>query len=143
MVTDLEYTPSSEQIDAVLVFLSTFVREDFVPSRIEAPPGIFPHHIQSEELIRFQQGLYENGFICSFDWPSWQEEALMYFNQPELLHNADIQVLRKLLTLHVRNDRFTDGHLSAMVKCGHITAILQRLADLRRDAGSSGEEKTA
>jgi hypothetical protein len=131
MAPDSENTLSLEQIDTILAFLPIFEHEDFAPSKIAAPLGVFPHYVLADELSHFQEALYENGFVFSFDWSSWQDEALRYFNEPELLHIANIQVLRKLLTLHVRKDRFSDGHLSEMVKCGHITFILRRLKELR------------
>ena len=143
MIADAHYTPSLEQIDAVLDFLPTFEREDFVPSKVEAPPGQFPYHVFAEELSQFHQVLYDNGFVLSFDWPSWQEEAQRYYEQPELLRTADLQVLRKLITLHVRKERFCEGHLPAMVKCGHITAILRRLKELREASHCSHEGKPA
>jgi len=139
MNADADYTPSLEQIDAVLGFLSTFEREDFAPSKVEAPPGQCPYHVFAQELSQFRQVLYDNGFVFSFDWPSWQEEALRYYEHPEFLRAADLQVLRKLLTFHIRKERFCEGHLSAMVECGHITAILRRLKELREASDCSHE----
>lgn len=131
MIADEHYTPSTEQIDAVLGFLSTLEQENFVPSGVKAPPGQFPYHIFAEELSQFQRALYDNGFVSSFDWPSWQEEALRYYEQPELLRTADMRVLRQLITFHVRKERFFEGHLPGMVECGHITAILRKPKELR------------
>ena len=45
MIADEHYTPSMEQIDAVLGSLPTLEQEDFVPSEVEAPPGQFPYHV--------------------------------------------------------------------------------------------------
>ena len=127
---NITFRPRSKST-LVLGFLPTLEQEDFVPSEVKAPPGQFPYHVFAEELSQFHQALYNNGFVFSFDWPSWQEEALRYYEQPELLHTADMQVLRKLITLHVRKERFFEGHLPEMVECGHITAILRRLKELR------------
>ena len=43
------------------------------------------------------------------------------------LASADLLTLRKLLTTHIRADRFTEGHLES----GHITAILRQLKQIR------------
>lgn len=137
MAVDADYTPSAEQVDAVLAFLPVFERQGFVPSRVEAPPGQFPYHVFAKELSQFLRALYDNGFVFSFDWPSWQEEAERYSEQPELLRTANLQVLRKLVTVHVRKERFCEGHLPAMVECGHIAAILRRLKELREASGCS------
>ena len=47
-----------------------------------------------------------------------------------LLSKANLQTLRKLLTAHVRADRFTEGHLAAMFESGHMTMILKRIAEI-------------
>ncbi|MBN1128044.1 MAG: hypothetical protein JXA71_03610 [Chitinispirillaceae bacterium] len=40
-------------------------------------------------------------------------------------------LVRKLCTLHVRKDRFCEGHLAGIVEAGHMTEILKRLKELR------------
>jgi hypothetical protein len=131
------YHPTPEQTDAVSAFLSAFEREDFVPSKVQAPPGKFPDHAFVDKLSQFHQAVYDNGFVFSFDWPACQEEARRYYEQPELLGTADLQVLRKLITLHVRKERFCEGHLSAVVKSGYMAALLRRLKELREASSYS------
>jgi hypothetical protein len=90
------------------------------------------YYVFADELSQFHEAVNANGFVFPFDWSAWQDEAERYYENPELLRTADVQELRKLITLHVRKDRFCDGHLPHMVQCGHITAILQRLRELRK-----------
>ena len=47
--------------------------------------------------------------IFNFDWMSWRE-AERYINDPTALHSADESILRRLLSLHARADRFDEGH---------------------------------
>ena len=68
--------------------------------------------------------------IYEFAWPKWQKEAEMYFHNPILLEIANLEIIRKLLTLHIRKDRFCDFHLDMMVKNGHMLQILKRLKEL-------------
>lgn len=138
MIADPDYIPSSEQIDAVIAFLPTFERADFVPSKCVIESGTFPYHIFAKELDQFDKAVYDGGFISSFDWPDWQSEAERYFADPEILHAADLQVIRKLITVHVRKERFCEGHLPAMVSCGHMAAILRRLKELREQIAADG-----
>jgi hypothetical protein len=42
--------------------------------------------------------------------------------------------LRKLLTTHVRADRFVEGHLAGVLESGHMLAILRRLKDIRQQS---------
>jgi hypothetical protein len=131
MIVNAKYIPSHEQIDAILVFLPVFEREDFVPSKLQVPPNSLPYHDFAGELTRFHEAVHDNGFVFSFDWSAWEHQAHRYFEQPGLLLKANLQVLRKLITFHVRKQRFCDGHLPEMVKCGHIAALLRRLKELR------------
>ena len=52
---------------------------------------------------------------------------------PEMLEPADLETIRKLLTLHVRKERFCEGHLLGMFESGHLTKLLRRLHAIRRD----------
>jgi len=65
----------------------------------------------SEEVNEFVKDFYKSNLVYNFNWSEWQNEALNYFEKPELLKNVDIEIIRKLLTLHVRKERFCEGHL--------------------------------
>jgi hypothetical protein len=39
--------------------------------------------------------------------------------------------VRKLLTTHIRADRFIEGHLAGVLENGHIVAVLRRLRTIR------------
>ena len=61
---------------------------------------------------------------------AWRDEAAALVDEPERLGAADAAPLGKLLTAHVRQERFCDGHLGGMVRCGHFEALCARLAAL-------------
>ena len=81
--------------------------------------------------------LYSEGFIVAFNWPKWEKEAEKYILKPELLQTADVEIIRKLLTLHVRKERFQEGHLAYIFQCRHIQNILKRLKSIREDLPAS------
>jgi hypothetical protein len=85
--------------------------------------GLMRNHLD------FIKALSTNGFIQPFDWMNWWEGEQLV-NNPALLKKASQQTLRKLLTAHVRADRFSEGHLAAMFEAGHIVMILKRLAEI-------------
>lgn len=88
----------------------------------------------SEDVSRFMDTFYSENFtLPDFDWGEWQEEAEKYFDNPELLKNADLTILRQLLVLHIRKDRFCSGHFAMMLEEGHILAILKRLSEIRKE----------
>ena len=89
-----------------------------------------PYYDWAPEVEEFQRTLYEAGVIFSFDWMEWKE-AEHYINDPTMLRSADEATLRRLLTLHVRADRFNEGHFVEMFKSGHMTALLRRARELQ------------
>ena len=115
------------QLDAVLRFLPIFEQPGYVFGEWHSPEGQFPYYAMHHEAIEFVQALYAQQVVFSFDWPSWQEEAERFVADPEALETADLLTLRKLLTTHVRKDRFVEGHLASVLECGHIVAILRRM----------------
>ena len=121
----------SRQLDAVLRFLPIFERPGYVFGEWHSPEGQFPYYSMSREVMDFCQALYDQQIVFSFDWPSWQDEAQRLYSDPAALERADLLTLRKLLTTHVRKDRFAEGHLAEMFECGHVTAILRRLKEVR------------
>ena len=76
-----------------------------------------------------------SGLIEEFDWMSWDAEARRYYEDPALLNTADLDIVGKLLTLHVSIDQAVPGHLAGVCSSGHMQAVLQRLRELVRTAG--------
>jgi len=124
-----------QQIDAILEYLPVFDREDFQPGQWVEREGQFPHFAFCTEVGEFIHALYQQNVIIPFDWKSWSDEAIRYQSDPNALDESDLLTLRKLLTAHVRADRFVEGHLAGLFQSGHIAAIL-------RMAGGDSQSKT-
>jgi hypothetical protein len=116
-------------LDAILSFLPTLSQPDFVFGEWKTPSGQFPHYFFSPETLQFLKAL--DKLIVVFDWNVWHEEAARYMEHPAALAKADLLTLRKLITTHVRAERFTEGHLAAQYKNGHLVAILEQLKKIR------------
>lgn len=130
--------PGPNEIRALLEFLPIFESRDFIFAE-ETPieqredgSYYFPYFTMSPDASRFHKAVYDLGFIRPFDWGRWRE-GVRYVHDPEALASADLDTLCKLLTLHVRQDRFCDGHLASMYECGHLTGILRRLNEMRQN----------
>jgi len=131
----MEASIRASDLDAVLTLLpkiDSLSPQQFVSFTPDQDPVFHPI---IEEL---QVALYRHGFIRAFDWPSWQSEAERLFDDPTQLDTADAITCLKLLTLHVRKERFCGGHFAAMLQAGHVGAILHRLQGLRRENRSTG-----
>jgi hypothetical protein len=115
--------PSLADIDAVLAHLPALERCDprQHPPWRGAPPAV----------AQLQQALAHHGFQIGFDQAAWQAQAEAYHRDHSTLAGASLLDLCKLLTLHLRADRFNGGHFVAVVQSGLIAAILRRLHSLR------------
>ena len=71
--------------------------------------------------------IYKAELLFLFDWTEWKKEAEWICGDPELIRKADLMTVRKLLTLHVRKERFCEGHFASMCENGVILLILKRV----------------
>lgn len=126
----------ADRIDALLGFLP--VMEARVAGewqggdRNEDGSINMPWMSYDERVLAFIKACYQHGWVRPFDWNAWQEQAKRYYDDPLLLAAADLTALQKLLTLHVRKERFHEGHLAGMIESGHLALILRRLEVIRR-----------
>ena len=120
----------NKNIDSILKYLPYFKNRSNKFYRIDKAQIMDPY-IYDGKVHDFVRTIYKENFIIIFDYPRWQMQALKYFRNSKLLESADIITLRKLLTLHIRKDRFVSGHLADMIDSGHILKILKRLKEIR------------
>ena len=78
----------------------------------------------------FMQAVYDNGLVIDFDWGQWEEIAEQFLH-PAVMATAALPDLVRLLTLHVRKERFCWGHLESVIRNGHIHQLLLRLHQIR------------
>ena len=72
---------------------------------------------------------YRLGWVLTdFDWSEWAHgpECQMLVRDPAQVASADPLTLARLLTAHLRQDRFCEGHLLAAFEDRHLTAIVRR-----------------
>ena len=130
-----EYT-FAERIAALTRFLPVFESPDFSFGEVGGgganDEGVItmPHFSPGPEAMAFQRAVYDYGWAVNFDWPSWQDKAARFVNEPETLASASVEDIERLLTTHLRKERFCEGHLASMYECGHLTAILRRLGEI-------------
>lgn len=126
-------TVTVKGIDKVLSFLPLFERRGSKFYEINAQKGLLAPYTYSNEVNGFIQSLHDEGFILlSFNWGVWLGEANQYVNNPGLLQFADLLTLQKLITTHVRAERFNSGHLAQLIENNHILATLKRLSAIRK-----------
>ena len=134
--------PTPESIKKILEFLPKFQGKKFKPGKwhpseqIDKNTSTFPYYEYSISVRKFLHTLYDEGFIYPFDWGSWDYGVKLNRN-PELLQKANLLTLRKLMTAHVRQDRFCEGHLAGIFENGLVIRLLERLQQLSRNGSFS------
>lgn len=95
-----------------------------------------PHYLFCKDADAFIKTCYECGWILTgFDWPSWQDtpEAINLRDNPDTITNATPDQIAKLLTVLIRQERFSDGTLAGAFESGLLGAILRRTVVLAHD----------
>ena len=116
--------------DLALTALPILEAPDFRAGSWCSKPDTFPFYAFDPGAMRVLEILHEFGVIRPFNWVAWQSTAERLYRAPKALGRARLSTLGRLLTVHVRKDRFCEGHLASMFESGHITAILRRAAEL-------------
>lgn len=122
-----------KNINAVLAFSALFESQNAKLAQVEIETSYLAPYSYFKDICSFIKTLYEENFIICFDWVDWQKEAKSLIDNPSLLNLADISTIQKLLTTHVRQERFSSGHLVKMIDNGHILAIMKRMAVIKID----------
>ena len=113
-----------DRIIGLTAFLDAFESPEFMFGEMSSALEKLPCFKCSEIAAQFVGKVCELGWVLDdFDWMSW-DEGNRFIEDPKALDRADIADIEHLLTAHVRNDRFCEGHLGAMFDSGHMTAIL-------------------
>jgi Family of unknown function (DUF6508) len=122
---------TSNQIKAVAKFLPELeaIAPESLARAVRTPEGaIFLGCVEYHPAVRsFEKACYDNGLVQPFDWPAWASTARKYMRDPNLVASARFSTCIKLLTAHLRAERYCDGHLQVVLSSGHINAILRRL----------------
>ena len=126
---DTRTSPAAPDWKQAIAFLAVFEAADYRFGHWRQPEGQFGYEYHPE-VLSFIRALNDASIVLDFDWGAWQPKAMRYWEEPSRLGRARLTTLRKLLTLHLRKDRFVEGHLAEMLESVHITAILRRAASL-------------
>jgi len=114
----------------LLEFLPCFEAPDFRSGRWITPPGTVGYYEYSRAAASFIDAVYASGLVEPFDWPAWTERAHQLMSQPEALARARLATIRRLITFHVRKERFCEGHIANVLETGHMVAVLRRAREL-------------
>ena len=89
----------------------------------------------SPKASDFVTACYEEHFVQPFDWGDWNRRHGGDLTSDAFIAEADLSAIIKMLTAHIRADRFCDGHLLSVMKDGTALKILKRLRDIHSEQG--------
>ena len=134
MVEKINACVRRDKLSAIARFASVFTEPGFrFTTRYEQAaegPGkaAVPRFHLTEDAYRFIEAACGSGWVELPDWRTWSfsEEAQDLDRNPARIAQASEDQLGKLLTVHIRNDRFHEGALNTAFESGVLTAIVQR-----------------
>jgi hypothetical protein len=89
----------------------------------------------SKEVDDFLKGLHEHHLVILFDWTNW-DRLEHYKARPDAIGTAPLEDCLKLLTAHVRADRFVEGHFASTLESGELQRLLRRICELVESEGN-------
>ncbi|MFZ4429320.1 MAG: DUF6508 domain-containing protein [Phycisphaerales bacterium] len=95
-------------------------------------PGVEP----AAAIEALNEAAYRLGWVLSnFDWPTWAHgpECQALVRDPATVASAEPLTLARLLTAHLRQERFCEGHLLTAFEGGHLAAIVRRADAIVRE----------
>lgn len=134
LATHCAYSALLQQLLALTKFLEPMQSDGFefaawvIPDQ-QGDKSVMPYSTFSDIASAFVQATYDSGWIkADFDWGEWSstDEAHQLQENAAFLENATVDQLAHLLTLLVRQERFSEGRLGSAYESGLIIKIVRR-----------------
>ncbi|MBR6011884.1 MAG: hypothetical protein IK060_06065 [Methanomicrobium sp.] len=118
---------TAENFDAALKYLDVLESQSIISENGEeiAKTG------GCEAIKDFLMVLYYNNWLINTRWQDWTGIAETHLGHRELLKEADVETIRKILTVHVRIDRLFPGDIADIISKGYMFAIFKRIEELK------------
>lgn len=124
-------TKQSDDFDlftVIVAHLPALVEKGFVFGVWRYPQGAMPYVEYSPKARSLMRDI--DRIKLNFDWMAWMKTVQTDIDDLAKLAQADLLTVRRLLTAHLRMDRFNEGHLLAIFESGYLIALLRRLKEL-------------
>lgn len=83
--------------------------------------------LSNAQVDEFIAAFYADDVCVVFDWIEWRDQGHVLLETSGAMERADLDDLRRLLTMLVRQDRFAEGTLAHAIEHGWIHAVLDRM----------------
>lgn len=89
-----------------------------------------PYASLSDRVMEFVEACYQANLVQSFDWSAWAKKNADLAHEGKGIESADLDGIIRLVTAHIRADRFVEGHLLEILKSGLMRRIVERLQEI-------------
>jgi hypothetical protein len=128
---DVSKLPNREQVASLLRYIPVFEDPGFrAVLRYSSNEAGETYPIWADEVRQFYREINYDRFLLEYDMPDLQRELRRYVDDPSLLAGIDLQTICRLFAAHLQRETFQEGHFPEMVACGHMAALLRRLAEI-------------
>jgi hypothetical protein len=106
------------------------------PGNAQHGATLAPYWTRAAHLDALERVLYDHDVVYAFDWKRWLRgpEGRRLFESADAIDSADLLCLRRLATAHVRQDRFSEGHLVRAAESRQLAALARRLTAVLKHA---------
>lgn len=90
--------------------------------------------MDDRSFVEFLDALNYTGFVEPFDYMAWagqRSQTNGMQESSEEVRSMDLEELRKLLTMHLRIERFSEGHMQKLFEEGFFQKFFNRLEELK------------
>lgn len=77
-----------------------------------------PYVRLSDRAMEFAEACYHANLVQTFDWMGWAEGNAALVHEGKGLESAGLDCIVRLVTAHLRADRFVDGHILEVRESG-------------------------
>lgn len=125
-----------DRLAALAAFAPVFDTPEFsaVTDDPVAEPGVYNGVTYSQDVGRFVQMAYDQGWVRTLPWSDWRStpRGARLMSDPVTMAEASVADLANVLTTCLRADRFCDGYLAEAFKAGLIGCLVKRAEQLFR-----------
>jgi len=107
-------------VNKIVLDLSTFLSTKSTESNNFLP--------QDRDVIKVISTFDTAGFtLTGFDYNKWIAESKTDIQNIDSLDQYDLETMRKIITAHIRINRFVGGHLNKLIDNGFMQKFVQSL----------------
>lgn len=91
-----------------------------------------PYYDEEPIVHKFRLAVQQSQIMIPFDWRNWEKGYEIIANPNFDYHTIDIDMICKMITMIIRNDRFCEGYLIKTMENGQMLKLLLALKKINK-----------